>query len=446
MKVKRYIAPNMQTALRQVAQELGDDAVILSTKKVSAGLEVVAALDYEPTYAKYEVERQLRLQEELEVAKQELLSRGKNERLQIAKQADLSTHSGTLAALNKLKQPNTTNYNAATYDVAPVALPETEVSPQVLANNESLQQMQSELKELKQLLLAQAKAQTQTVSTQVASLPAISWVQSQLQVRCQELGLDSQLSRRLLEHVVTADVSTAWQQVMNWLEKNLPIASNSFIEKGGVVALLGPAGAGKTTTIGKAAAQAVLLHGADSVALVTLDNYRVAAHDQLRTFAKILGVELKIVPAAGSLKTTLQSLKNKKLVLIDTAGLSAQDPSFSTQLAKLRQTGHAVKRLLVLPLTSEQRNLQANYQQFKLAGLQGCIFTKLDECFSLGAALSIAIRGKLPISLIANGPHIPQDIQQPNAKKLVKLAQRMTNNAYTEWHKEQQLQNTALRS
>lgn len=132
------------------------------------------------------------------------------------------------------------------------------------------------------------------------------------------------------------------------------------------------------------------------------------------------------------------------MVLIDTAGLSKQDPHFSTQLALLRQTGLKVRKFLVMPLTSHARSLQENYRQFKLAELSGCIFTKLDECFSLGAAISIAIRAQLPIHLIANGPHIPQDIHKPESKKIVKLAQRMTNNTYTKIHKNMHLPKVAM--
>ena len=430
MKVKRYIAANMQTALRQVSHELGDDAVIISTKKVAQGLEVVAALDYLPHHGKQDVERQLRLQDELERAKQDLLADNQQERVHTAQRADLSTTQGLSDLLSKLKQPT-----------AEVRQPVVAVPTRLEGDYSSLLQVQQELQELKQLLLEQRSTAVAPSRKQDAKR---AWVQGQILSRCADLGLDSELSQKLVAHINTQDVEQAWQQVLQWIEKNLPVTSRSWIEKGGIVALVGPAGAGKTTTIGKAAAQAVLLHGADAVALVTLDNYRVAAHDQLRTFARILGVELKIVPTAGSLKDTLATLQDKKLVLIDTAGLSPQDAHFSTQLAKLRQTGKPVKKLLVLPLTSQLRNLQESYRHFKLVGLQGCIFTKLDECFSLGGALSVAIRAQLPLTLVANGPHIPQDLHQADVKKLVKLAQRMTNSAYNEWHNEMHKQPATL--
>src|SRR5690606_14239072 len=111
------------------------------------------------------------------------------------------------------------------------------------------------------------------------------------------------------------------------------------------------------------------------VALVTLDNYRVAAHDQLRSFSRILGVPLHVLPAQGDLGKLLDTLRDKKLVLVDSAGLASQDPHFNVQLSMLKQAGPRLKKLLVLPLTSQGRCLQENYEHFKAAGLSGCVFT-----------------------------------------------------------------------
>lgn len=418
MKVKRFSAQNMQTALRLVSQELGEDAVIISTQKGTAGIEVVAAIDYQPHHTQADIDRQLRLQDELERARTDLQQRGRDQRLVAAQQADVSSHAGLVAALNKLKQP--------VAEVATVAEP---------AEPNALQLMQSELQELKQLLLSSIQPQVSR------SGPSLSM---QLQARGQDFGLDSQLTEHLLTHIQADDADAAWQQVLLWLEQNLPVAQHNCLEKGGVLALVGPTGAGKTTTIGKMAAQAVLRHGADQVALVTLDNYRVAAHDQLRSFARILGVPLKIVAPAGDLTAALAELSDKKMVFIDTAGLSKNDPHFATQLALLRKTGLRVRKLLVMPLTSHARSLQENYRQFKLVGLAGCVFTKLDECFSLGGAVSLAIRGQLPVHFVTNGPHIPQNIQRPDAKKIIKLAQRMTNNTYTKIRTDMQMPTMAM--
>lgn len=410
MKVKRFLAPNMQTALRQIALELGDDAVILSRQKTAHGLEVVAALDYEPERGQHEIERQLQLQDELDRAKQEMLSAAQQTRVRQARQADVSSREGIAAALKQLKQPS---FSASAH---------TELVPPVVTTVPELTKMQNELRELKQLLLAQ-KRPVITASTTHC-----------LQEYCQTLGLLAPLTGSVFKKIPARQSSEqAQRQLHQLLAQHLPVSNHKIMEQGGRLALVGPTGAGKTTTIGKIAAQFVLRHGPDSVALVTLDSYRVAAHDQLRSFAKILGVELKIVPPSGDLNKELDALRHKKLVLVDTAGLSKQDPHFTTQLDMLKRTGLRLQKLLVLPLTSQGRCLQESYAQLKQMELHGCIFTKLDECFSLGAALSMAIIAKLPVQLVTNGPHIPHDIHYPNAAKLVALAARMTKANPSAW-------------
>ncbi|TNC91216.1 MAG: flagellar biosynthesis protein FlhF, partial [Thalassolituus sp.] len=180
-------------------------------------------------------------------------------------------------------------------------------------------------------------------------------------------------------------------------------------------------------------ARFVLRHGPESVAFITLDNYRVAAHDQLRTFSRILGVDLKVVKQGDDLAKAIESVRDKKLVLIDSAGLASQDPHFSVQLSMLKQAGAGITKLLVLPLTSQARCLQENYEHFKGAGLNGCVFTKMDECFSLGAGMSVAALTRLPVTLVTDGPHIPDDLHYPDAARLVNLAEQMARMARTRW-------------
>ena len=228
-------------------------------------------------------------------------------------------------------------------------------------------------------------------------------------------------------------MEATWANALKTIENDLPILPQGVLERGGRFAVVGPTGAGKTTTLGKIAARFVLRNGADSVAFVTLDNYRVAAHDQLRAFARILGIEMKVVNQGGDLAKTLQTLRHKKLVLIDSAGLASQDPHFSTQLSMLKQAGEEIRKFLVLPLTSQARCLQENYEHFKSVGLDGCVFTKLDECFSLGAGMSVAALTRLPLALVTDGPHIPDDLHYPDAARLVSLSEQMARMARTRW-------------
>lgn len=419
MKVKRFTAANMQTALRQVTAQLGADAVIISTKTVADGIELVAAIDYQPQNAAVEIERQLQLQQELESSRQQLLGNQSPSAATPKKakpmQVDVSTHEGMVAALNTIKNPGANTQPPA------LATKPTEPSSDSDSYQQALAQVQGELAALKDLMTDQI-----SMASAQATQPSL---ETELQAFCHELGIATSWAQRLIQKVSRQDLRQANKELLDLMADELPVSLYKIFERGGMFALVGPTGAGKTTTLGKIAAQFVMRHGAQSVALVTLDNYRVAAHDQLRSFARILGVELHIVPHQGDLSALLDKLSHKKLVLVDSAGLVKSDPHFSTQLAMLRKTERKLRKLLVLPLTSHSQGLQENYNSFKLVGLSGCIFTKLDECFNLGAALSVATLGRLPVTLVTDGPHIPDDIHYPNAARLVQQAERMAQMA-----------------
>ncbi|WP_320821391.1 flagellar biosynthesis protein FlhF [Thalassolituus sp.] len=440
MNVKRFVAANMQQALRLVSQELGPDAVIMSSKKIAEGFEVVAALDYQSgqeASSNPEVERQLRLQRELEAAKSatrqaELQRQRTADRVAFAEQSDLTSRDGIREALAGLRpgaQP--AGQTAAEKEMA---VQVATAKPTLAKNddgshvyNSRLQEMQGELRELKDWMVSHQGSAWDTRRP-------LTWQQSQLWQRCQDMGIEPAWADRIASNCA-ADVAMddAWKAALKQIAGDLPITPAGLLERGGRIALVGPTGAGKTTTIGKIAAQFVMRHGAKSVAFVTLDNYRVAAHDQLKAFSRILGVEMRVVIQGGDLAKTLHALRDKKLVLVDSAGLGSQDPHFSLQLSMLKQAGAGLSKLLVLPLTSQGRCLQENFEHFKAAGLSGCIFTKLDECFSLGPGMSIAALGHLPVTLVTDGPHIPDDLHYPDAMRLVNLAEQMARMARTRW-------------
>lgn len=458
--MKRFVAANMQLALRKVSQELGADAVIMSSKKVAEGFEVVAALDYQSGASEEnpDVARQLELQRELEAVKasREVTSDGhasdeqsldKQQRLQYARSSDVSSAEGLKDVLQGLKQKSYSNTSqrpaqasasssspASTQDsVKPAAdlsavqsLGERVKASEARYGN-AMSAMSDELRELKNWMVSHQGSAWDTGRP-------LTWQQSQLWQRCQDVGLEPAWADRIASQIDDGQaMEQAWQQALKLIAADLPVAPPQLLEEGGRYALVGPTGAGKTTTIGKLAAQFVIHHGADSVALITLDNYRVAAHDQISTFSRLLGVTLHKVHNEKELKNALLKTQDKKLVLVDSAGLASQDAHFQTQLSMLKRAGSGLKKLLVLPLTSQGRCLQENYEHFKAAGLVGCVFTKLDECFSLGPAMSVAALTQLPVTIVTDGPHIPDDVHYPEADKLVKLAEQMARMARTRW-------------
>jgi flagellar biosynthesis protein FlhF len=219
---------------------------------------------------------------------------------------------------------------------------------------------------------------------------------------------------------------------MDWvrsvLESNLPIMENedALMERGGVFALMGPTGVGKTTTTAKLAARCVMRFGASKVALLTTDSYRIGGHEQLRIFGKILGVSVHAVKDGADLQLALAELRNKHIVLIDTIGMSQRDRSVSDQISMLCRAGQPVQRLLLLNATSHGDTLNEVVQAYQRAPdqqpLAGCILTKLDEATNLGGVLDTVIRYKLPVHYVSTGQKVPENLYVATKKFLIKSA------------------------
>jgi flagellar biosynthesis protein FlhF len=205
------------------------------------------------------------------------------------------------------------------------------------------------------------------------------------------------------------------------LAHQLPVIGRDVVDQGGVFAFVGPTGAGKTTTIGKLAARYVLQHGADKVALITTDTYRIAAHDQLRSLARILRVPVRVVDETNPLDSVLRSLRHCSLVLIDTAGFRHGDPHLKAQLRTLAEQ-QQIKTFLVMSCNSQAQMLKASVHAYGAASLQGCILTKLDETASIGEALGVAIQNRLPVVYTTDGQDIPKHLEVARAHQLVSKA------------------------
>jgi flagellar biosynthesis protein FlhF len=232
-------------------------------------------------------------------------------------------------------------------------------------------------------------------------------------------GFSPALSRQLLERM-PADGDANWMRLV--LENNLRVAAaeDDVVVRGGVYALVGPTGVGKTTTTAKLAARAVVRYGAEQVALITTDSYRIGAYEQLRIYGKILGVEVHAVRDTEDLRLTLSALKRKHLVLIDTIGMGQRDGRVPGQSEMLDACG--AKRLLLLNATSGGDTLDDVVNTYGGAGVIGCIATKLDEAVTLGAVLDVLIRRKLQLHFIANGQRVPEDLHEVNREYLLHRA------------------------
>ena len=240
--------------------------------------------------------------------------------------------------------------------------------------------------------------------------------------RLQRLGLPAELSRSLLDKVAAiTDARVGRRMVLAHLAQAIKVSKNEPLEEGRGDCLVGPAGVGKTTTLAKLAARYVLKYGAQSIALASMDNYRIGAREQLKTLGRILDVPVLQLDPSEPLSKSLASLARKRVILIDTAGLPASDPTLRMQLQALSDKG-VKSKIPGAGGNQPEPVLKAAWHNYRRCGLAGCILTKLDEAGSLGDVLGLTISQHLPIAYLADGPRIPDDLHLPRSHQLVSRA------------------------
>ncbi|MCU1739242.1 MULTISPECIES: flagellar biosynthesis protein FlhF [Pseudomonas] len=412
MQVKRFFAADMRQAMKLVRDELGSDAAIIGNRRIAGGVELTAALDYKlsalsPRVPNMELEDELRkTQSRIVTAQAELSLRSDGD-------TDTTTNRQLFAGL-----PLT----AAEPLIEPTFDEPRRPAPAPVVHAPTVDQrvfdsMRSELNGLRELL------EVQLGSLAWNQLQGRQPQQANLWRRLQRIGLSGPLSRDLLELVNEIDEPRqAWRMLLAHLARMIVTPEVEPLEEGGVIAMVGPAGMGKTTTLAKLAARYVLKYGAQNIALVSMDSFRIGAQEQLKTLGRILNVSVTHVDPGQSLAQALDPLLRKRVVLIDTAGLQASDPALRMQLESLAGRGIKAKNYLVLATTSQKQVLTAAYHSYKRCGLAGCILTKLDETASLGEVLSLAISHELPVAYLTDGPRIPDDLHLPRRHQLVSRA------------------------
>lgn len=486
MQVKRYVAESMRHALKQVREELGPEAVILSSKRMANGVEILVALEQpaneEITRAAapdagrpgqsvnpFQVDeipaghkKTSRLESELDDWHRANQQRAKMLADAIARQqvkeevhANPAIETGPGQSVdNSDRQPEQqpVSDNPATVaryqdnqgsDLEPdVVTLQSAVKPSVMsppeaaaANTQSspgpaLQRETDSVKSEVSDLRKELQSMRDMLEQQLSSVAWGSYRQQRPQQaglwrRLKRMGLSAAISQGLLDSLpkkTDACDKDLWQVLMSRFAQTLPVGEHDITAKGGIFALVGATGAGKTTTIGKLATRYVLEHGAEQVALVTTDTARIAAFEQLRTFGRILNVPVKVVDRNTTLEQVLYSLRHKSLVLIDTAGLNQQDARLQQQLNTLNELSGRVKNLLVLPATSQAAVIKSVYHAYKGINLSGCILTKLDEAASMGEVLSLTTDKQLPIIYTTNGQAIPNDLHVADSYGLIRSA------------------------
>ncbi len=375
-----------------------------------------------------DVEEQLRLQAQLESLKKPHHSLSNSERAPISQ---IESKQDLKLALQNIKQQRQEGFNGK------IELPNTITANQNIvsspvkpkeensqANQQLIDDVRHELHDLTEMLKANAEQPSKEIQPSSfiwKKYSPTNALQAKLWARLEGMGFEEWLIYQLLHNLASEqDEKTAWQGCLRDLSSHLNMSHEDQLKRGGIFALVGPTGAGKTTTIAKMAVRFTLEHAGAKVGLITMDNYRLAAHDQLRTLGQILGVQVVVCDQDHSLLSCIESLQECDLVLIDTAGLSPEHPMLEYQLEQLAQFKGRIHTLLTLPATSNSRVLRKVYHNYKAAHLTGCVLSKIDEASSLGDAISVLLEGELPLWYITDGQRIPDDFYQANAKKLVK--------------------------
>jgi flagellar biosynthesis protein FlhF len=240
-----------------------------------------------------------------------------------------------------------------------------------------------------------------------------------------EAGFSANLVRAMLSRLPPRlGFAAALSWARNELIAHLPVigGEDELLGNGGVFALVGPTGVGKTTTLAKLAARCVERVGREQVAMLTTDNFRIGAHEQLQIYGRLMGVPTRSVRDVDQLRATLAELGTRKIVLIDTTGISQRDRHVAEQAAMLCGAGRPVQRLVVLNAASQGDTLDEVAHAYRNGAdedVRGCIITKLDEASRYAAALDTAIRHRLPIHYVSRGQRVPEHLDVPSAAELV---------------------------
>ncbi|MCL1036512.1 flagellar biosynthesis protein FlhF [Shewanella submarina] len=438
MKIKRFFARDMRTALAQVKDTLGSDAVIMSNKKVAGGIEIVAAVDYDDPKPRQSPAAPATMgmnEDTVSLGKSNVVKTRSNAPAQAQKvpadslQALLERQQQRLSEQSRQPEPEP-ELPAWARGLTEAAQPQSQQQSrpeQRRAQAPSQAQMQdvapgvAELREEMSALRALLTHQVSSLMTEQRERH--DPVGAMLQQRLRQADFSPELAAKLSalsQHYEPAElVKTLPQSLANMLDNR----GDDIVKQGGVIAFVGPTGVGKTTTLAKIAARFAAYHGADQVALITTDHYRIGAYEQLATYGKIMGCPVKQAHDFNELEQVLYQFRNRKLVLIDTAGMGQRDMRLYQQLDNLAANKRLpIRSYLVMSATAQRKVMQDAVKHFKRIPLSGAILTKLDESVSLAGALSVLIQNALPLSYVTDGQRVPEDLSVADTLALAKQA------------------------
>ncbi len=424
MKIKRYIAPDMRQALKQVRLEQGPDAVILSSRRVSGGLEVVAAVDYDADLVNSAVDRAERKGRQTSPASEPAGSESAADGLGDTGN-DRAPIDELLAADERQRPPSARPSTRRSGD----ARSEARI---VWSQEPTLVSMRAEINQLRRMLEGQLS------SLAWNDLARRSPARAALLRQLIHMGLAPDLAQDLANDLPEPadDFARCWRQALGLLAQKLPIAEVDPLDQAGVIALVGATGVGKTTTLAKLAARYARRHGPESVALISADDYRVGAQEQLFTFGRMLNIPVYVATTAAQLRERIERLRHARLVLLDTAGIGQRDVRFERSIEALEGAGRPLLPYLVLSANAQRPALDESIEAFGRLPLAGCVVTKLDEAASLGGLLSVVVRHGLSIAYSTDGQEVPEHLRRASARNLVRRAHELASSTDDEMEDE----------
>ncbi len=240
-----------------------------------------------------------------------------------------------------------------------------------------------------------------------------------------EIGIAQDLSSQITQQLSPdVDLTYARRFSIAALSQYLLVTGDRWLDSGGRIAFIGSTGVGKTMTLSKLAVRWVLRHGPRELALVAADNIRLGAQDQMRALGQLLGAPVYTPENFETLPTLLSKLQ-QRFILIDTPGSSLRDTQLSSRLAVLASSASQLQTALVLAASTQAGALEEVVKRFAPANPCCCVLTKVDEAASLGGALSVLIRARIPVSYVSEGQRVPEDLRPARALELVSHAVRL---------------------
>jgi flagellar biosynthesis protein FlhF len=468
MNVKRFTARTSRDALALVRQAFGEDAVVMSTRPCEEGVEVLAMAPESVQQLERVGAAAPRVQAPRELTVRPVAPRPRQrtepnldngvendveqmerstlsfqdyvrERMLKRRQVEMAAEASAAAASVPKREPVVSIESVRARPQRPaVAAPEARREPPVLRDEIRMPSAPAPLLPTPPLadtatrrdqsdMMEELRSMRGLIEQRFGALAFMEKLQRQprqatLTQRLLDAGFSPSLIRKLVESLPGEIDEMAWAAGV--LERNLITGEReaALEDLGGVFALIGATGVGKTTSTAKLAAAFAARHGAANLGLITLDAYRVGAHEQLRTYGRILGVPVHTAHDKASLEDLLELLSAKKMVLIDTAGMAQRDTRTRELLEMLSH--RSINRLLVVNAASQGETIEEVLAAYGAAGCRGVVISKMDEAVKLGPALDAMIRHKLRIVAVANGQRVPEDWHRLSASALIQRSLR----------------------